>query len=217
MRCETWFYSITVDEVDSPPEEIFEEEFEVHVRVEGAPSFLELDEDIDIALFVLFAPDEGPEDSDPTGAQAPDAFAVFLQRTEDVISRKHVVSYSCYPPIRITFFPRGLCRQAFTILSFSGKVTGMPGEKATREPSLTGPCCKNLQRMEAQDAAFESRLRALEGWRAEKVGEERGFDGQCRGRLDRGRQTSRAEGGRSRPRGVWSADLYQPGSIPLSP
>jgi hypothetical protein len=27
--------------------------------------------------------------------------------------------------------------------------------------------------MEAQDEEFESRLRALEGWRAEKVGEER--------------------------------------------
>ena len=33
--------------------------------------------------------------------------------------------------------------------------------------------CKTLQRMEAQDEAFESRIRALEGWRAEKAGEER--------------------------------------------
>ena len=33
--------------------------------------------------------------------------------------------------------------------------------------------CKTLQRMEAQDEEFESRLRALEGWRAEKVGEEK--------------------------------------------
>jgi len=33
--------------------------------------------------------------------------------------------------------------------------------------------CKMLQRMEAQDEEFESRIRALEGWRAEKVGEER--------------------------------------------
>ncbi len=30
-----------------------------------------------------------------------------------------------------------------------------------------------LQRMEAQDEEFEARIRALEGWRAEKVGEER--------------------------------------------
>ncbi|CCJ37009.1 hypothetical protein BN140_2086 [Methanoculleus bourgensis MS2] len=33
--------------------------------------------------------------------------------------------------------------------------------------------CRALQRMEAQDEDFEARLRALEGWRAEKVGEER--------------------------------------------
>ena len=33
--------------------------------------------------------------------------------------------------------------------------------------------CKMLQRMEAQDEEFESRLRALEGWRAEKAGEEK--------------------------------------------
>ena len=33
--------------------------------------------------------------------------------------------------------------------------------------------CKMLQRMEAQGEDFESRLRALEGWRAEKAGEER--------------------------------------------
>jgi hypothetical protein len=33
--------------------------------------------------------------------------------------------------------------------------------------------CRALQRMEAQDEEFESRLRVLEGWRAEKVGEER--------------------------------------------
>jgi len=33
--------------------------------------------------------------------------------------------------------------------------------------------CKMLARMEAQDEEFESRLRALEGWRAEKAGEER--------------------------------------------
>jgi hypothetical protein len=33
--------------------------------------------------------------------------------------------------------------------------------------------CQALQRMEAQDEEFESRIRALEGWRAEKAGEER--------------------------------------------
>ena len=38
--------------------------------------------------------------------------------------------------------------------------------------------CKTLQRMEAQDEEFEARLRALEGWRAEKAGEERLAEGQ---------------------------------------
>ncbi len=38
--------------------------------------------------------------------------------------------------------------------------------------------CKMLQRMEAQDEDFETRIRALEGWRAEKVGEERLAAGQ---------------------------------------
>ena len=33
--------------------------------------------------------------------------------------------------------------------------------------------CKTLQRMEARDEDFESRIRALEGWRAEKAGEDR--------------------------------------------
>ena len=33
--------------------------------------------------------------------------------------------------------------------------------------------CRTLQRMEAQDEDFESRIRALEGWRAEKAGEEK--------------------------------------------
>jgi len=60
------------------------------------------------------------------------------------------------------------------VLSSPGKVTGMTGEKTAREPGLTGPCCRTLQRM-ARDAAFEGRSRALEGWRAEKAGEERGF------------------------------------------
>jgi hypothetical protein len=30
--------------------------------------------------------------------------------------------------------------------------------------------CRTLQRMEAQDEEFETRIRALEGWRAEKAG-----------------------------------------------
>jgi len=38
--------------------------------------------------------------------------------------------------------------------------------------------CDSLQRMEAQDEDFEARLRALEGWRAEKAGEERLAEGQ---------------------------------------
>ncbi len=38
--------------------------------------------------------------------------------------------------------------------------------------------CRMLQRMEAQDEEFEARIRALEGWRAEKVGEERLAEGQ---------------------------------------
>jgi hypothetical protein len=55
---------------------------------------------------------------------------------------------------------------------------GMTGEKTTRELVYETNrdvkwICKTLQRMEAQDEAFESRLRALEGWRAEKAGEER--------------------------------------------
>ncbi|MGI5964165.1 MAG: hypothetical protein ACOX7N_10795 [Lawsonibacter sp.] len=33
--------------------------------------------------------------------------------------------------------------------------------------------CRTLRRMEAQDEEFEARIRALESWRAEKVGEER--------------------------------------------
>jgi hypothetical protein len=53
MWCESRFYGIAVDEVDSPPEEIFEEELEVHIRVKRTPPFLELDENIDIALFAL--------------------------------------------------------------------------------------------------------------------------------------------------------------------
>ena len=106
MRCESRFYGVAIDEVDSPSEEIFEEELEVHVGVKGTAPFLELDEDIDVALFTLFAPGKRSEDPDPPGAKAPDPFAVFCQRTEDAASRKHGVSYSCDPPIWITLFPR---------------------------------------------------------------------------------------------------------------
>ena len=54
----------------------------------------------------------------------------------------------------------------------------MTNEKTTRELVYETNrdvkwICKMLQRMEAQDEEFEARIRALEGWRAEKVGEER--------------------------------------------
>jgi hypothetical protein len=53
-----------------------------------------------------FAPGKRSEDPNPPDAQAPDPFTVFRQRTEDAVSRKHVL-YSCYPLIRITLFPPG--------------------------------------------------------------------------------------------------------------
>lgn len=54
----------------------------------------------------------------------------------------------------------------------------MTGEKTTRELIYETNrdvkwICKILQSMEAENEAFERRLRALEGWRAEKAGEER--------------------------------------------
>jgi len=54
----------------------------------------------------------------------------------------------------------------------------MTGDKTTRELVYETNrdvkwICKMLQDMEARDEDFESRLRALEGWRAEKAGEER--------------------------------------------
>jgi len=54
----------------------------------------------------------------------------------------------------------------------------MTNEKTTRELAYEANrdakwICKALQRMEVQDEEFEARIRALEGWRAEKVGEER--------------------------------------------
>ena len=54
----------------------------------------------------------------------------------------------------------------------------MTGEKTTRELIYETSrdvkwICQALQRMEAQDEEFAARIRALEGWRAEKAGEER--------------------------------------------
>jgi hypothetical protein len=62
----------------------------------------------------------------------------------------------------------------FVILSF----TRMTYEKTTRELVYETNrdvkwICRTLARIEARDEAFEDRLRALEGWRAEKAGEER--------------------------------------------
>ena len=50
----------------------------------------------------------------------------------------------------------------------------MTNEKTTRELVYETNrdvkwICQALQRMEAQDEEFESRIRALEGWRAEKA------------------------------------------------
>ena len=66
----------------------------------------------------------------------------------------------------------------FAHLSSRGRVTRMTNEKTTRELVYETNrdvkwICRALQQMEAQDEEFESRLRALEGWRAEKAGEER--------------------------------------------
>ncbi len=54
----------------------------------------------------------------------------------------------------------------------------MVGEKTARELIYETNrdvkwICRALQRMETRDEEFEGRLRALEGWRAEKAGEER--------------------------------------------
>ena len=62
----------------------------------------------------------------------------------------------------------------FVILSF----TRMTYEKTTRELVYETNrdvkwICRTLARMEARDEAVEDRLRALEGWRAEKAEEER--------------------------------------------
>ena len=54
----------------------------------------------------------------------------------------------------------------------------MAGEKTARELIYETNrdvkwICRALQKMEAEGEEFERRLRALEGWRAEKAGEER--------------------------------------------
>ncbi len=66
----------------------------------------------------------------------------------------------------------------FPVLLSSGRVTEMTEEKTTRELVYETNrdvkwICRTLRRMEAQDEEFEARIRALEGWRAEKAGEER--------------------------------------------
>ncbi len=65
----------------------------------------------------------------------------------------------------------------FPILLSSGMVAGMTGEKTTRELIYETNrdvkwICKTLQRMKAQDEAFEAQLWALEGgeWRGSTLG-----------------------------------------------
>ena len=41
--------------------------------------------------------------------------------------------------------------------------------------------CRTLEEMKETDAGFETRLRALEGWRAEKAGAEKRMGGICAG------------------------------------
>jgi len=66
----------------------------------------------------------------------------------------------------------------FTVVVSTGRATLMTDGKTTRELVYETNrdvkwICKTLQRMEARDEDFESRIRALEGWRAEKAGEDR--------------------------------------------
>jgi len=66
----------------------------------------------------------------------------------------------------------------FGVVVFTRRVMGMTEEKTTRELVYETNrdvkwICRMLARMEAQDEEFESRIRALEGSRAEKAGEER--------------------------------------------
>ena len=55
-------------------------------------------------------------------------------------------------------------------LALSAAIEGAWNETTPRRPR---DVCRSLQRMEARDEEFKRRLRALEGWRAEKAGEER--------------------------------------------
>ena len=48
-----------------------------------------------------------------------------------------------------------------------------PGDRSYETNRDVKWICRALARMEAQDEDFEARLRALEGWRAEKVGVEK--------------------------------------------
>ncbi|WFN33446.1 hypothetical protein L1S32_06180 [Methanogenium sp. S4BF] len=41
--------------------------------------------------------------------------------------------------------------------------------------------CRTLEEMKETDADFEARIRALEGWRAEKTGAEKRLGGVCAG------------------------------------
>jgi hypothetical protein len=80
-----------------------------------------------------------------------------------------------------TIFPKIILTVSlflFGVVVFTRRITRMTNEKTTRELVYETNrdvkwICKALARMEAQDEEFESRIRALEGWRAEKAGEER--------------------------------------------
>ncbi len=85
----------------------------------------------------------------------------------------------------------------------------MTNEKTTRELVYETNrdvkwICRALRRMEAQDEEFEARIRALEGWRAEKAGEERraaGCDcrpGRSRSTVGAGQELEKPEGFRER-------------------
>ncbi|KAF5090242.1 hypothetical protein DSECCO2_19070 [anaerobic digester metagenome] len=98
------------------------------------------------------------------------------------------------------------------VLLLSGKLTRMTEEKTTRELVYEANrdvnwICRALQRMEGRNEDSEDRLRALVGWRAEKVGEEQPAE-ECDGRNVRSSSTVRCESGGSRwpapgPAGWW--------------
>ena len=81
-----------------------------------------------------FAPGKRSEDPNPPDAQAPDPFTVFRQRTEDAVSRKHVL-YSCYPLIRITLFPGVAGRRVVPAGATTGRAAGGRGvQRRRRDP-----------------------------------------------------------------------------------